>query len=52
MPAKDLYHDTIVQALIKDGWEITDRKARRRANGFRHGDKSEATLVAVKRLRG
>ncbi|MDZ8105479.1 MAG: element excision factor XisH family protein [Nostoc sp. DedQUE12a] len=24
MPAKDLYHDTVVQALIKDGWEITD----------------------------
>ncbi len=24
MPAKDLYHDTVVQALITDGWEITD----------------------------
>ncbi|BAY78638.1 fdxN element excision controlling factor protein [Nostoc linckia NIES-25] len=24
MPAKDLYHDTVVQALIKDGWEITN----------------------------
>lgn len=24
MPAKDLHHDTVVQALIKDGWEITD----------------------------
>lgn len=24
MPAKDLYHDTVVEALIKDGWEITD----------------------------
>ncbi|MBD2358733.1 hypothetical protein H6G41_29760 [Tolypothrix sp. FACHB-123] len=22
MPAKDLYHDTVVQALINDGWEI------------------------------
>jgi hypothetical protein len=24
MPAKDFYHDTVVQALINDGWEITD----------------------------
>ncbi len=24
MPAKDFYHDTVVQALITDGWEITD----------------------------
>ncbi|MBW4668142.1 MAG: XisH family protein [Cyanomargarita calcarea GSE-NOS-MK-12-04C] len=24
MPAKDLYHDIVVQALITDGWEITD----------------------------
>ena len=24
MPAKDLYHDTVVQALITDGWKITD----------------------------
>ncbi|MEM7579483.1 MAG: element excision factor XisH family protein [Cyanobacteria bacterium P01_A01_bin.80] len=24
MPAKDLYHDTVVEALINDGWEITD----------------------------
>lgn len=23
MPARDLYHDAVVQALIKDGWEIT-----------------------------
>ena len=23
MPAKDFYHDTVVQALINDGWEIT-----------------------------
>lgn len=23
MPAKDLYHDAVVQALIADGWEIT-----------------------------
>ncbi|GAA6615311.1 element excision factor XisH family protein [Scytonema sp. NUACC26] len=24
MPAKDVYHDTVVQALITDGWEITN----------------------------
>jgi XisH protein len=24
MPAKDLYHDTVKTALIKDGWEITN----------------------------
>ena len=24
MPAKDFYHDTVVKALIDDGWEITD----------------------------
>jgi hypothetical protein len=23
MPAKDLYHDTVKRALIKDGWTIT-----------------------------
>ena len=24
MPAKDLFHDTVKRALIKDGWTITD----------------------------
>jgi hypothetical protein len=24
MPAKDIYHDTVRTALIKDGWKITD----------------------------
>jgi hypothetical protein len=24
MPAKDVYHDTVKNALIKDGWTITD----------------------------
>lgn len=24
MPAQDLYHDAVKQALIKDGWHITD----------------------------
>ena len=24
MPARDLYHDAVKQALVKDGWTITD----------------------------
>ena len=24
MPAKDIYHDTVKNALVKDGWTITD----------------------------
>ena len=24
MPAKDIYHDNVCNALIKDGWTITD----------------------------
>ena len=24
MPRKDLYHDIVVHALLKDGWIITD----------------------------
>ncbi|MEB3282115.1 MAG: element excision factor XisH family protein [Lyngbya sp.] len=24
MPAKDFYHDTVKNALIKDGWRITN----------------------------
>ena len=24
MPAKDIYHDTVKNALIKDGWTITN----------------------------
>ena len=24
MPARDVYHDVVVQALIADGWTITD----------------------------
>ena len=24
MPARDIYHDIVVQALMDDGWEITD----------------------------
>ena len=28
MPAKDNYHDTVVRALIKDGWAITDEQVK------------------------
>lgn len=28
MPAKDIYHDTVKNALIKDGWTITDENLR------------------------
>ena len=24
MPAKDIYHNVVINALIKDGWTITD----------------------------
>jgi hypothetical protein len=24
MPARDVYHDHVKQALVKDGWEVTD----------------------------
>ncbi|ACK64256.1 XisH protein [Rippkaea orientalis PCC 8801] len=24
MPAKDIFHDTVKKALVKDGWKITD----------------------------
>lgn len=30
MPAKDIYHDVVKQALIKDGWTITDDPLRLR----------------------
>ena len=24
MPAKNVYHDAVVQALVADGWTVTD----------------------------
>lgn len=33
MPAKDLYHDTVKTALIKDGWTITDDPLRIEVGG-------------------
>lgn len=26
MPAKDYYHDTVIQALRRDGWRVTDEQ--------------------------
>ncbi|HAX76056.1 MAG TPA: fatty-acid synthase [Cyanobacteria bacterium UBA11372] len=34
MPAKDLYHDTVRTALIKDGWTITDDPFKLRVGGL------------------
>ncbi|MEG4800384.1 element excision factor XisH family protein [Microcoleus sp. ARI1-B5] len=33
MPAKDLYHDSVCTALIKDGWKITDDPFKLRVGG-------------------
>lgn len=30
MPARDIYHDTVRNALIKDGWNITNDPLRLR----------------------
>jgi hypothetical protein len=34
MPAKDFYHDVVIQALIADGWTITDDPLR-----LKYGDR-------------
>ena len=34
MPAKDMYHDAVKQALIKDGWAITNDPLHLRYGGF------------------
>jgi hypothetical protein len=39
MSAKDIYHDTVVRALQKDGWEITDDPLR-----VRIGTKRDALI--------
>lgn len=33
MPAKDIYHDTVRTALIKDGWTITDDPLKLKVGG-------------------
>jgi hypothetical protein len=51
MPAKDLYHDIVVEALIADGWTITDDPYR-----LRYGDRklyvdlgAERTTIAAEK---
>jgi len=51
MPAKDLYHDIVVEALIADGWTITDDPYR-----VRYGDRklyvdlgAERTTIAAEK---
>ncbi|MBK8455143.1 MAG: XisH family protein [Thiofilum sp.] len=34
MPAKDLYHEAVKQALIKDGWTVTNDPLHIRYGGF------------------
>jgi ribulose bisphosphate carboxylase small subunit len=56
MPAKDRYHDTVVRALIKDGWTIASEQVRLRVPGRRlwvdiravKADASVSILVEVK----
>lgn len=35
MPARDIYHDAVRNALMKDGWTITDDPLRLRLRGGR-----------------
>lgn len=47
MPAKDLYHDTVKTALIKDGWVITDDPLK-----FQVGKRSIYIDLGAKKLLG
>lgn len=51
MPAKDIYHDTVKNALIKDGWTITHDPLRLRwGNDLLYVDLgAEKLLTATKR---
>lgn len=55
MPARDLYHDHVKNALIKDGWEITDDplklKWKRRPIYIDLGAQRETLLAARKGTR-
>ena len=53
MPAKDLYHDTVKNALIKDGWTITHDPLRlRQGNDLLYVDLgAERLLTATKKDR-
>ena len=53
MPARDIYHNTVKNALIKDGWTMTDHWLRlQRGNNLLHIDLSgEQFLTAEKENR-
>lgn len=50
MPAKDIYHDTVKNALIKDGWTITDDPLRLRwGNDLLYVDLGAERLLTAKK---
>ena len=50
MPAKDIYHDTVKNALIKDGWLIThDPLHLRWGNNFLYVDLGAEQLLTAKK---
>ena len=52
MPAKDLLHDCVKNALIKDGWKITDDPLRLRYKGRKlYVDLGAERLLAAEKER-
>lgn len=50
MPAKDIYHDVVKNALIKDGWTITHDPLRLRwGNDFLYVDLGAEQLLTAKK---
>lgn len=51
MPARDVYHDAVKNALLKDGWTITDDPLRLRLRGGRnlYVDLGAERLLAAER---
>ena len=50
MPAKDIYHDTVKNALIRDGWTITDDPLRLRwGNDLLYVDLGAERLLTAKK---
>ena len=50
MPAKDIYHDTVKNALIKDGWTITHDPLRLRwGNNLLYVDLGAERLLTAKK---
>jgi hypothetical protein len=57
LPAKDKYHDTVIRALQKEGWEIISEQvrlsaARRRLWVDMQAEKSEQALVILIEVKG